>query len=142
MKKVRLIIFLSILYVTLFSATIVLADGNVGEPVIGPKLPQGDYDDDYFNVGKTKLSSPFAFNLSHIGVAPTKMCFPHIFGSSTKVYGNNTVAWQWVKPGMQTKTEIYDGIKFRCANITSPGFYGLIGNNGEKFKHTYPIDKP
>lgn len=164
MKKVRLILFLSILFVTLFSATIVLADGNVGEPVIGPKLPQGDYDDDYFNVGKTKLSSPFAFNFqqvllstaglpdpgkgksvfyyTYIGVAPTKVCFPHIFGSTTKVYGNNTVGWQWVKPGMQTKTEIYDGIKYRCANITSPGFYGLIGNNGEKFIHTYPIDTP
>jgi len=164
MKKIRLVVFLSIVFVMLFSTTFVLADGNVGGPVIPPRLPQGSFDDDYFNVGKTKLSSPFAFNLqqillstdglpdpgkgkavfyyTYVGVAPTKVCFPHIFGSTTRVYGNNTVGWKWVQPGMQTKTEIYDSIKFRCTEIVSPGFYGLIGNHGEKFEHTYPIDKP
>lgn len=165
MKNIKRVAFISlIIAITLISTTIVLADGNEDGPVMPPRLPVGSFDDDYFNVGKTKLSSPFAFSFqqtllsldglpdpgkgksvyyyAYVGGAPTKACFPQIFGSTTKVYGLSTVLWQWVQPGMTTKTEIYDGIKYRCAEITSNGFYGLIGTIGEKFEHTYPIDTP
>lgn len=164
MNKVKLTVFISLIVgIILLATTLVLAVGNDG-PVIGPRLPAGEYDDDYYNVGKTKLSSPFAFSFqqtllstdglpdpgkgkavyyyAYVGGAPTKACFPHIFGSSSKVYGLSTVLWKWVQPGLQTKTEIYDSIKYRCAEITSNGFYGLIGTKGEKFIHNYPIDTP
>lgn len=164
MKKYKLAIFVTlILSIVFIGTTTALAVGNDG-PVIGPRLPEGEYDDDYYNVGKTKLSSPFAFSFQQILLptdglpdpgkgkevfyytfvsgAPTKVCFPQIFGSTTKVYGNSTVRWEWVKPGLRTTTEIYDSIKYRCAEVTSNGFYGLIGNTGEKFEHKYPIDTP
>lgn len=166
MKKVKFTVFLSLIFVlVLLGTTVVLAagTGNIGAPVAPPKLPEGGYDDDYYNVGKTKLSSPFAFNLQQtllpldglpdpgggkevyyfafISGSPTKACFPQIFGSTTKVHGLSTVLWKWVNPGMATKTEIYDSVKYRCVEISSDGFYGLIGTKGEKFEHTYPIDE-
>ena len=164
MKKVKIVVLFSLIFIIiLVGTTVVLAAGNDG-PVMPPRLPAGAFDDDYFNVGKTKLSSPFAFSFqqillsteglpdpgkgkavyyySYIGGAPTKVCFPHIFGSSSRVFGLSTVLWKWVQPGLATKTEIYDSIKYRCAEVTSNGFYGLIGTKGEKFEHTYPIDEP
>ncbi len=164
MNKTKQVVILSLIFaLILICTTAVLAAGNDG-PVIPPKLPEGGYDDDYYNVGKTKLSSPFAFSFqqtllpldglpdpgkgkavyyfAYISGSPTKACFPQIFGSTTKVHGLSTVLWQWVQPGMMTKTEIYDSIKYRCAEITNDGFYGLIGTKGEKFEHTYPVDTP
>jgi hypothetical protein len=152
-----------VVLITLVSTSVALAEGNVDEPVIPPKLPTGDFDDDYFNIGKTKLSSPFAFSFQQtllstdglplvgnkvafyyafVGGAPTKACFPQIFGTTTKVYGFNPNTWQWIQPGMLTKTEIHDGIKYRCTEVVSNGFYGLLGKPGEKFIHTYPTSTP
>ena len=164
MRSGKLAVFIIIIVSVVFIvSTAVLAAGNDG-PVMPPRLPAGAFDDDYFNVGKTKLSSPFAFSFqqtllsteglpdpgkgkavyyyAYVGGAPTKVCFPHIFGSSSRVYGLSTVLWKWVQPGMTTRTEIYDSIKYRCTEVVSNGFYGLIGTKGEKFVHTYPIDNP
>ena len=149
MKKAKVFwIALLIVVLTLVSTVSAFGRGNDPELTTPPAYPDTDFNDGKWNIGKTILSSPFAYNgdqdvkitgMSYpdpgkgqsvffyifVGGAPTKACFPAPGGATTSVYLNHTVRNEWVK--IQTKTEVHHAAKYRCAEVPANGFYALIG---------------